>query len=111
MTSQRASNCLVIGPQGTILTRADLPPTESVRWTPHRKTEIVAAIQGGLLSLEEACERYALTIDEFVSWGADSSKVRPRRIGGRKHAYVERAVSVQKHGVSDGVLAKPCGLP
>jgi len=33
-----------------------------------RKAELVAAVRGGLLSLEEACERYALTIDEFLSW-------------------------------------------
>jgi hypothetical protein len=28
----------------------------------------VAAVRGGLLSLEEACKRYKLTIDEFLSW-------------------------------------------
>jgi hypothetical protein len=28
----------------------------------------VAAVRGGLLTLEEACERYTLTLDEFVSW-------------------------------------------
>ena len=30
--------------------------------------EVVAAVRGGLLSLEEACERYRLTVDEFLSW-------------------------------------------
>jgi len=29
---------------------------------------VVAAVRGGLLSLNEACERYRLTIDEFLSW-------------------------------------------
>jgi hypothetical protein len=29
---------------------------------------VVAAVRGGLLSLEEACERYTLTVDEFLSW-------------------------------------------
>jgi len=33
-----------------------------------RKAEVVAAVRGGLLSLEEACERYKLTVDEFLSW-------------------------------------------
>ena len=28
----------------------------------------MAAVRGGLLSLEEACKRYTLTIDEFLSW-------------------------------------------
>jgi hypothetical protein len=27
-----------------------------------------AAVRGGLLSLEEACSRYTLTVDEFLSW-------------------------------------------
>ena len=30
--------------------------------------EVVAAVRGGLISLEEACERYTLTVDEFLSW-------------------------------------------
>jgi hypothetical protein len=25
-------------------------------------------VRGGLLSLEEACERYTLTVEEFLSW-------------------------------------------
>jgi hypothetical protein len=29
---------------------------------------VVAAVRGGLLSLEDACERYALTVEEFLSW-------------------------------------------
>ena len=28
----------------------------------------MAAVRGGLLSLEEACERYVLTVEEYLSW-------------------------------------------
>jgi hypothetical protein len=35
-----------------------------------RKAVVVAAVRGGLLSLEEACSRYTLTVDEFLSWQA-----------------------------------------
>ncbi|WP_397421587.1 DUF1153 domain-containing protein, partial [Phenylobacterium sp.] len=38
------------------------------RWVIRRKAEVVAAVRGGLISLEEALERYSLTSDEFVSW-------------------------------------------
>lgn len=38
------------------------------RWVIRRKAEVVAAVRGGLLSLEEACERYTLTVEEFLSW-------------------------------------------
>jgi Protein of unknown function (DUF1153) len=58
----------VIGPDGSPLTVADLPPTTTRRWVIRRKAEVVAAVRGGLLSLEEACARYTLTIDEFLSW-------------------------------------------
>ena len=47
---------------------ADLPPKDTKRWVIRRKAEVVAAVRGGLLSLEEACERYTLTVDEFLSW-------------------------------------------
>jgi hypothetical protein len=58
----------VIGPDGSPLTIADLPPPETRRWVIRRKAEVVAAVRGGLLSLEEACGRYTLTVEEFLSW-------------------------------------------
>ncbi|MFQ5564487.1 MAG: DUF1153 domain-containing protein [Parvularculaceae bacterium] len=58
----------VIGPDGTPLTLADLPPVNTKRWVIRRKAEVVAAVRGGLLTLEEACDRYTLTVEEFLSW-------------------------------------------
>ena len=58
----------VIGPDGSPLTVSDLPPTSTRRWVIRRKAEVVAAVRGGLLSLEEACDRYTLTVEEFLSW-------------------------------------------
>ena len=58
----------VIGPDGSPLTIADLPPPSTKRWVIRRKAEVVAAVRGGLLSLDEACSRYTLTVDEFLSW-------------------------------------------
>ena len=58
----------VIGPDGSPLTIADLPPEGTQRWVIRRKAEVVAAVRGGLLSLEEACKRYTLTVEEFLSW-------------------------------------------
>lgn len=58
----------VIGPDGTALTIADLPPASTKRWVIRRKAEVVAAVRGGLLSLESACERYSLTAEEYASW-------------------------------------------
>jgi hypothetical protein len=58
----------IIGPLGEALSLSDLPPPDLRRWVMHRKAEVVAAVEGGLLSLEEACERYALSIEEFATW-------------------------------------------
>lgn len=58
----------VIGPDGSPLTIADLPPSSTRRWVIRRKAEVVAAVRGGLLSLEDACKRYTLTVEEFLSW-------------------------------------------
>ena len=62
----------VIGPDGSPLTIADLPPSNTKRWVIRRKAEVVAAVRGGLLSLEEACARYTLTVEEFLSWQRQS---------------------------------------
>ena len=58
----------VIGPTGAPLTLADLPPPNTQRWVIRRKAEVVAAVRGGLLTLDEACERYSLTNEEFLGW-------------------------------------------
>lgn len=62
-----ASAAHLVGPNGNILTIETLPAPQS-RWVAHRKAELVAAIRGGLITLEEAERRYALTAEEFRSW-------------------------------------------
>jgi hypothetical protein len=54
-------------PTGDIVTIADIPLSKT-RWVIGRKAKVVLAVDYGLLSLEEACRRYSLTIDEFLSW-------------------------------------------
>ena len=43
-------------------------PPGSTRWTAQRKKAVVVAVEAGLLSMQEACSRYSLTIEEFLSW-------------------------------------------
>ena len=58
----------VIGPDGSPLTLANLPAPDTKRWVTRRKAEVIAAVRGGLLSIEEASSRYKLTVDELLSW-------------------------------------------
>lgn len=58
----------VIGPDGQPLTLDDLPPPSTQRWVSRRKAQVVAAVRAGLLTLDEACQRYSLSVEEFLSW-------------------------------------------
>ena len=58
----------VIGPTGDMLTKDDLPPPNTKRWVIRRKAEVVVAVRGGLLTLDDACKRYRLTAEEFAAW-------------------------------------------
>lgn len=58
----------VIGPDGSPLTLADLPPANTRRWVVRRKAEVVVAVRGGLISMEAACDKYKLTVEEFLTW-------------------------------------------
>jgi hypothetical protein len=46
----------------------DLPPPGIKRWVIRRKAEVVSAVRAGIISLEEACQRYTLSVEEFLSW-------------------------------------------
>jgi len=50
------------------VTLEDLPPPDTKRWVIRRKAEVVAAVRSGVITLEDACERYTLSVEEFLSW-------------------------------------------
>lgn len=50
------------------VTDADLPSPNTKRWVIRRKAEVVAGVRNGVISLEEACRRYKLSMEEFLSW-------------------------------------------
>ena len=68
LENQKFRPAAVIGPLGEPLSLENLPPPDTQRWVVRRKAEVVAAVNGGLLSAEEACRRYSLCEEEFASW-------------------------------------------
>jgi transposase-like protein len=46
----------------------DLPPNNTVRWSPHRKASVVKGVLSGVLSLDDACRRYQLSAEELRAW-------------------------------------------
>jgi len=55
-------------PDGSILSRADLPAADTRRWVASRKAVVVKAVVFGLITQGEALERYALSEEEFALW-------------------------------------------
>jgi hypothetical protein len=68
MENQKFRPHQVIGPLGEPLTLDSLPPAGTTRWVVRRKAEVVAAVRGGLLTVEDACARYNLSVEEFLLW-------------------------------------------
>ncbi len=74
-------------PDGSIMTRADLPPAETRRWVASRKAMVVKAVTIGLLTREAAQTMYALSEDEFVEW---ETAVKQHGIGALKATALKR---------------------
>lgn len=55
-------------PDGSTMTRADLPPVDTRRWVASRKAAVVKAVAAGLIDEEEALARYSLSREELDSW-------------------------------------------
>lgn len=55
-------------PDGSTLSRADLPSPDTRRWVASRKATVVRAVLYGLITQTEAQERYALSEEEFDLW-------------------------------------------
>jgi hypothetical protein len=57
-------------PDGTVISRADLPAPNTSRWVASRKAIVVKAVVYGLITQTEAQERYAISEEEFALWRA-----------------------------------------
>jgi hypothetical protein len=55
-------------PDGSVISRADLPPPETRRWVASRKAVVVKAVIYGLITQSEAMERYGLSEEELAHW-------------------------------------------
>jgi hypothetical protein len=59
---------IVTLPDGSVMSRADLPPVDTRRWVASRKASVVKAVASGLISRDEAKARYALSEEELSGW-------------------------------------------
>jgi hypothetical protein len=100
----------VLTDDGRIITLNDLPPAGTTRWISRRKADVVAAVNGGLLTREAALHRYKLTSDEFDEWARMFSRygsqgLRATRL--RHYRMREQAVVMpadDEHPIDEPVL-------
>ncbi len=45
-----------------------LPAPDTKRWVARRKAVVVNAVRNGALTIDEACQRYQLSVEEFYAW-------------------------------------------
>ena len=77
-------------PDGSVFSRADLPPPDTVRWVASRKLAVVQGIAFGLMSRDEAMRTYGLSDEELDGWmrtarerGKDGLKVTCSKTAGQ----------------------------
>lgn len=87
----------IVGPCREVLTRDDLPPPDTTRWVARRKAQVVAAVESGLLTIDEVLHRYNLSHEEFYGWqhALHSAGVAGLRISWAQH---ERAAFRRRSG-------------
>jgi hypothetical protein len=78
----------VVLPDGSKLTRSDLPPANTKRWVARRKATVVAAVDNGLIEAAEACAMYQLSDEELDLW---------REAVQRHGAAALRVTAIQKY--------------
>lgn len=61
----------------------------SIRWTSTRKLEVVQGVRRGDLSIVEACERYNLSLEEFLTWEKRASR-------GKNHNNLKATVKTSR---------------
>ena len=55
-------------PDGSVMTRADLPKPDTCRWVASRKALVVRGVLSGLVSRAQVLEMYNLSSDELSEW-------------------------------------------
>jgi hypothetical protein len=69
----------------------DFPPPIK-RWTSRRKAAVVAAVRSGEITLEAACGRYELSIEEFHTWEKQGCAALDVKCGGHRFTELNKSL-------------------
>ncbi len=67
-----------------------LPPPGTLTWGARRKAVVIRAVREGILSLDQACERYLLSREEYAAWEAAFDRYGERGLQIKSRPYKRR---------------------
>ena len=113
MSEPESNLTMVVGPDREVLALDNLPPPHSTRWGARRKAQVVAAVQAGILTIEEACERYWLSLEEFASWQREltTDGVAGLKAAQLAHSLASEPKPWQQAAGRGPTIARPAGEP
>lgn len=95
-----------LGPRGERLTLDMLPKPGTKRWIMRHKAELVAAVEGKLLTVNQLLRRYGITPEEYENWtkaaanfgmrGLRATRIQDYREIEKRFPDLERPVSSMK---------------
>jgi len=65
--SQNSTRSIAISAIPPVAER-DLPQPGCKYWSGRLKARVVAAVESGLITRSEACRRYAMSVEEYLTW-------------------------------------------
>ena len=74
----------------------DLPPPKLSRWRAHAKALVVAGIAAGIITDDDACARYGLTLEELHSWQRIATSCGPGALAQRRLREVRRVEAIAR---------------
>jgi hypothetical protein len=90
------------------------PATDIKRWTPVQKATVLDAVRFGNLTLEDACDRYRLTLEELASWQAtmDHQGIAGLRIRRQAERRSERRATLENVALAlvNGTVPVACKI-
>jgi hypothetical protein len=85
-------------------------PSPGQRWTVRRKAALVEAVRGGWLAIDEACQRYNLSVDEFVAWERDLNRYGVHGLRSTRY-QIYRDTDAQRASLLPAPAPSPKNLP
>lgn len=64
----KSAKPIALNINGKIISKNDLPAPDEKHWTARKKSILLAAVEGNLITIDEVLKRYSMSIEEFEQW-------------------------------------------